>query len=599
MTIAAPTLDLARDENAALTGGPATGADGGPAYFSALGEIRLSFWSDGERFGYDRTAFWRLVTGYTDVIATLPQLGDFILIISRTNPDMMALFLAAIATRRLVSFFPPSSPIQDAASYFEQQRVALARISPSSIVIFDQAYADTIASIDPRLAERIVLLPRLSRHRGTPESSAAQGGTRGLTAFHDALTADPRRALFVQHSSGTTGIKKAVAVEASALREQFASYWPVVQRMAGGDVRVASWLPLYHDMGLVAGFLLPLIAGAAISVIDPFEWVAQPGRLFDMIEHDDCNVCWLPNFAFRHLSRLHARLPERRLASVRAWIDCSEPCRYRDAREFESTFASRGVKPASVVGCYAMAESVFAVTQCEPDERQALVVRRDVAPGDDLLALGSSVITGEPPAHEEGHATILSSGRILPGVDVRIYVGGQAATRDGIYGEIGVCGRFVFNGYRGLDPHDSNIGADGYYRTGDLGALIDGHLYVFGRTKETIITNGRNIFANDVEDVVNSVSGVKKGRVVAFGIQSEQTGSENLIVVAERDRSTAVADSELRATITRLVVNAFQVHPYDVRIVAAPWLVKSTSGKISRHENRLRYLDVFRRSTEH
>jgi acyl-CoA synthetase (AMP-forming)/AMP-acid ligase II len=191
----------------------------------------------------------------------------------------------------------------------------------------------------------------------------------------------------------------------------------------------------------------------------------------------------------------------------------------------------------------------------------------------------------------------LSSGRVLPGIDVRIYVDENPATQEGVYGEIGVRGKFVFRGYRGINAQDSNIGADGYYRTGDLGVLIDGHLYVFGRVKETIIVNGKNIFAGDIEDIVNAVAGVKNGRVVALGIESDQTGSENLVIVAERDGSAAASDGDLRATITRLITDAFLVHPYDVRIVEAPWIVKSTSGKISRRENQLRYLQAFGRKT--
>lgn len=402
----------------------------------------------------------------------------------------------------------------------------------------------------------------------------------------------PDRALFVQHSSGTTGIKKAVAISAAALRAQFMSYWPAVRQIAGDEVRVATWLPLYHDMGLLAGFLLPLMAGASISILDPFEWIGRPGELFEMIERDKCNVCWLPNFAFRHLSRLRAVLPERRLGSVRAWIDCSEPCRYRDAREFELTFAPHGVAERSVVGCYAMAETVFAVTQLLPCEQRALILRHEVTVGDDLSALGAAIVTGPGPVDDATRA-VLSSGRAIPGIDIRIYADDKAVAREGIYGEIGMRGSFVFEGYRGLGPHDSRIGDDGYFRAGDLGAIIDGHLYVFGRVSERIIVNGKNVFAGDIEDIVNSVVGIKPGRVVAFGLDNEQTGSEDLIIVAERDDSATIAANTMRSAITRLVVDTFLIHPRDVRIVDARWLVKSTSGKMSRRENRLRYIEAF------
>ena len=106
--------------------------------------------------------------------------------------------------------------------------------------------------------------------------------------------------------------------------------------------------------------------------------------------------------------------------------------------------------------------------------------------------------------------------------------------------------------------------------------------------------NGKNIFAGDVEDTVNKLPGVKKGRVVAFGVDSEQTGSEELIIVAEKDLASPVADDALRAAINRLVSEVFMAHPRDIRVVDERWLVKSTSGKISRRENRDRYLAMFR-----
>ncbi|MEJ0049423.1 MAG: hypothetical protein WDN04_27465 [Rhodospirillales bacterium] len=144
---------------------------------------------------------------------------------------------------------------------------------------------------------------------------------------------------------------------------------------------------------------------------------------------------------------------------------------------------------------------------------------------------------------------------------------------------------------------DSAIGTDGAFATGDLGAIIEGHLYIFGRLKEIIIVNGKNLFAGDVEDILNSVHGVKKGRVVAFGLDSDQTGSEELIVVAEHDPSAGVAPADTRADVSRAVAETLNVKPRDVRIVDERWLVKSTSGKITREDNRQKYLTDFRKSS--
>jgi len=184
----------------------------------------------------------------------------------------------------------------------------------------------------------------------------------------------------------------------------------------------------------------------------------------------------------------------------------------------------------------------------------------------------------------------------LPGLQVRVRADGSDVP-EGTYGEITIRGDFLFDGYRGMSRPDSAIGADGAFATGDLGTIIDGHLFIFGRLKEIIIVNGKNLFAGDVEDILNSVHGVKKGRVVAFGLDSDQTGSEELVVVAEHDPNAGVAAAETRASVNRAIAETLNVKPRDVRIVDERWLVKSTSGKITREDNRRKYLDHFRTST--
>jgi acyl-CoA synthetase (AMP-forming)/AMP-acid ligase II len=312
-----------------------------------------------------------------------------------------------------------------------------------------------------------------------------------------------------------------------------------------------------------------------------------------MIEADGCDAAWMPNFAFRHFVRLKRTLKPARLDGVKLWVDCSEPCRWPDARGFEAAFADWGVRPRSVVGCYAMAETVFAVSQCAPGERRALAVPPAVPPGTPIARTGALLLTddapGDPPKDHKG---VLSSGRVLPGLDVATYHEGQRLP-EGVYGEIGIAGEFLFPAYRGRTPAESNI-TGGTFLTGDLGVILDGHVFVFGRLKEIIIVNGKNIFAGDVEAALGTIHGLKKGRAVVFGLDSDMTGSEELIVVAEQDGAAGVPAAELRSAVSRAVSEAFLVKPRDVRIVAERWLVKSTSGKISRDENRKRYLEHFR-----
>jgi acyl-CoA synthetase (AMP-forming)/AMP-acid ligase II len=520
----------------------------------------------------------------------LPDLGadGVSIILSNTSPGQMALFVALVATGRLAALFPPNAPLQDERAFFEQQRHALSRIDPAHIYLFSPALSETVRLIDPMLGERVVVVEDESGDDATDAEIAALHA-----AFQRRL--DWPGPIFVQHSSGTTGIKKAVAITGVALHAQFHAYWPMLRTACGAErLHIASWLPLYHDMGLLTSLLLPLLGEDSVSIVDPFEWIAEPDRFLRMIEQDRCNIAWMPNFAFRHFVRLARALPPRDLSSMKLWVDCSEPCRFADAAAFEAGFGRWGVRSGSVLGCYAMAETVFAATMCPLGEQRALSVPYAAVPGADLAAAGAAVFVAEDAAVQESEKLVLSSGRALPGLDVAVLVDGQAAA-PGIYGEIALRGGYLFSGYRNMNQEESNIGADGYFRTGDLGAIIDGHVFVFGRLKEIIIVNGKNLFAGDIETAVGAIPGVKKGRAVAFGLESAQTGSEELIVIAEHSGDADAPAAVVRQEINRIVAEQFMVKPRDVRVVADRWLVKSTSGKISRSENLTKYLGEFRR----
>ena len=562
---------------------------------ATLDRITWRFWHDGKRQDSTGAAFWRLVAHHLAAVEKLPAHGGMTLVLGHTAPDQIALFVALIAAGRLAALFPPNTPLQDEAAYFNQQRASFGKIDPALIFIFEPHLAETIQRIDPVFGARTVLVPQAASVvlaqdvvSAGPEAAAGHAAREKFRAR--LASPDP---IFVQHSSGTTGIKKAVAITGQAMAAQFQAYWPGLRAACGTDrLAIASWLPLYHDMGLITSLLLPLIGGDAVSIVDPFEWIAKPGLLFDMIEQDGCNAAWLPNFAFRHLVRLGPGMPKRDLSGMRVWVDCSEPCRLADAAGFERFFAPWGVRAGSVLGCYAMAETVFAATQCQPGESRALAVPRAVEPGADLRAAGGRVVTREDEAGGV-EKLVLSSGRAVPGMEVAVLADGAAQQEWG-YGELALRGACVFGGYRGQSAAASGMTADGYFRTGDLGTVIDGHVYVFGRLKEIVIVNGKNLFAGDIEESLGAVEGIRKGRAVAFGMESPQTGSEELIVVAELEPGSDVPTAEIRKAISRLVTDLFMVTPRDVRVVEERWLVKSTSGKLSRAENRQKYIERFR-----
>ena len=179
---------------------------------------------------------------------------------------------------------------------------------------------------------------------------------------------------------------------------------------------------------------------------------------------------------------------------------------------------------------------------------------------------------------------VVSNGPPIENIDVRILHDDRFLPERHL-GEICLRGDFVFGGYSGVNPGDVFI--DGYYRTGDLGFIADGEIYIVGREKDIIIINGENFVAHEIEQSVASFPDIKPGRVIALGVYSERTGSEELCIVAEQKH---VCDVEaLRANIHRCIEETFGISCRDIRIVEGPWLVKSSSGKFSRQANIEKY----------
>jgi acyl-CoA synthetase (AMP-forming)/AMP-acid ligase II len=392
--------------------------------------------------------------------------------------------------------------------------------------------------------------------------------------------AAPDDAVFLQFSGGTTGAQKAVIVTATMLEAQ-------LERLAEclkftPEDGVVSWLPMYHDMGLIACLWFPLWFGAPSLQFSATDWLLNPAALFDYLQRYRGTFVWLPNFAFSYLATQNERMAgSYSLDHVRAWINCSEPVRRTSMDLFASAFAKWGVVPESLQASYALAENVFAVTQTPLGARPATVDRRALR---------------QPKSHTDAafqliDQTYVSSGRPLRDMQVRILDSGQPCGPEQP-GEIQLNTKCLFSGYWGRNGFCTNsLSSDGWYSTGDYGFMSGADLYVIGRMKDIVIIGGQNVFPEDVETVVNSLNGVYPGRVVAFGVSDDELGTEALAVIAEMrgpyDRSRAIG---LQREIQQLVLSAIGIAPRRVFVVPERWIVKSTAGKISRRETRTRFL---------
>ena len=380
--------------------------------------------------------------------------------------------------------------------------------------------------------------------------------------------------LFIQFSGGTTGTQKSVPITAAMLHRQLASF---DERMAlTADDRVISWLPLYHDMGLVACLLLPFAFRLSVSMFAPMEWVLDPSRFLGTVARDRATLCWLPNFALSFMATRTRAAEVIDLSTLRAVINCSEPVRDESMRAFRERFAANGLNPTAMHASYAMAEATFAVTQSVwSDPPRTLRVSRE--------SLGRGVVLPT----ESGERVLVSCGAPLTDVEVRISPG----TAENDVGEIELRGPFMMDDYLASDdpPARWAFDAEGWYRTGDLGFLREGHLYVTGRKKDVIIIGGVNVFPEDIEQAVSDVAGLRAGRVVAMGIEDVAAGTERLVVVAEVNAEAELENADrIETAIRRAVVTVAGVAPNRVFVVPQRWIVKSTAGKISRAETRAR-----------
>jgi acyl-CoA synthetase (AMP-forming)/AMP-acid ligase II len=231
-----------------------------------------------------------------------------------------------------------------------------------------------------------------------------------------------------------------------------------------------------------------------------------------------------------------------------------------------------------------MAENVFAVTQSRAGDYKVLRVNRR------LFREEHRVETDDTDAS----LAFVSNGAPVEGTEVAVIDEHERAMPEGYVGELAVRGEYLFSGYfLREDLTREAVTAEGWYRTGDLGFVREGEVYVTGRKKDLIIVQGRNFYPADVEKVVANVEGVTAGRVVVFGLANEKTGTEGLIVLAESEEFEGERARRLSLKIRNAVAQELDCTPQDVRIVPPRWLVKSTAGKLARADNRSKYLKNF------
>lgn len=391
----------------------------------------------------------------------------------------------------------------------------------------------------------------------------------------------PEDTFLLQHSSGTTGLQKPVVLSNKAILDHIKYYGSSIN-LAETD-KVVSWLPLYHDMGLIAAFHLPLAFGIPSVQIDPFEWVLAPHLLIEAIAKEKGTITWLPNFAYNVLAdKVHDEwILENSLKTLRLVINCSEPIRYHSHEKFLNKYKNFGLKKTSLSTCYAMAETTFAVTQNPPSKEilTLLVDREKLSSGDIEITNDLSI-----------SRICVSSGKVIDGCTVKIVDDNRQELPVGKVGEIAIKSVSMFDGYRNYPEKTAEVLQDGWFYSGDYGFLFNDELFVIGRKKDIIIVAGKNIYPEDIEDMVSNIENVIPGRVIAFGEEDCEMGTEVISVIAETNLECENAKKDLITKIQNEGM-AMDITIRNVYLVPPRWLIKSSAGKPSRNANKQRILE--------
>ncbi len=520
--------------------------------------------SDAPTRTISRAEFRLQIVIYANALTRLGiRARDLVVIAHTQNLESIYVFWAALYIGAVPSMFPTLTEKLDPDIYMNSL-AELVRLSQVRAIFTTDDFAEQLR---PRV---------LCGVYGTADLLADTGMTVGF------YRAQAYEIAFLQHSSGTTGLQKGVALSHESVLNQLASYSDALG-LRGDDI-IVSWLPLYHDMGLIAGFILPLVQGLPLVLMSPFDWVRHPALLLRAIHDTKATLCWLPNFAYNHMAR---RVREREseglsLASMRAFINCSEPVRADSHALFLERFAANGVTPQMLQVSYAMAENTFAVTQTALGE----AVRHDrvdsIALQEKLVAIPASSDTSQAGIH-------VSCGQPIANVGIKIVGDTGQILEERMVGEIYVTSDCMLTEYY-MRPDLQPFDAEGWYHTGDRGYLADGHLYVIGRSKDLIINAGKNVYPQDLEAIVNTIEGVHPGRAVAFGVPDDKEGTELIAIVAEVDTADPEARKRINQQVRLLVAQQTDVTVNFVTLVDAGWLIKTSSGKISRPKNRDKWL---------
>ncbi|MEV6168027.1 fatty acyl-AMP ligase [Streptomyces sp. NPDC051954] len=513
--------------------------------------------------------------------------GDRLLILHPSGPGFARSFLGCL----YAGMVPVPAPPPDGRQRRQGDRLAaIARDAGAAGALADGTDREALVSWakEQELWGVTVLAPHAA---GDAAEDSAENGLPAASRWRPP-PADPHALAFLQYTSGSTDDPKGVMVDHANLLAN-AEILAAISGMSA-DGPVGGWLPLYHDFGLIGLLLTPLVLGGRSVLMPPTAFLKRPHTWLTLIDRHDIDFSPAPNFAYdlclqRITDEQSARLD---LSRWRCAVNGAEPVQAATVEAFTRRFAAAGLRPEAMLPGYGMAETTLVVSGDRP-ARPAVITEVDAAAFErgELLspAPGTPVhriVSSGPAEHLDVRIIDADAGRTLP---------------DGRVGEIWVRGPNVARGYWGRPTETRRVfdavtpdGESGFLRTGDLGILHEGELYVTGRTKELIIVRGRNLYPQDLEAATREAHpALERGVGAAFSVPVPE---EEVVLVRECrvDPIAPVAPDELArvaASVRDRLTRDAGVPAHNIVLVPPGTVARTTSGKIQRRLLRRRFLD--------
>jgi len=493
--------------------------------------------------------------------------GDRVALMAETAPDFMITFFACQYAGMLPC--PVPLPMQLGGRDSHQRRVAgMLRAVDARALVVPAAFAEAMGKAATEAGTPVFL-----SHEEVAALPEAEGAIAPLQG-HEAA--------YIQYSSGSTSDPKGILVSQRAI---CANTTGILRHglAIGEEDRAFSWLPLYHDMGLVGFFLAPLMGQVSVDYLATAAFAKRPLLWLKLMSQNGSTISFAPTFGYDlAVRRLKGRPEEFDLSRWRVAGIGGDMVRLEVLERFAEAMAAAGFRREAFLPSYGMAEMSLAISF--HDLRQApksdVIDRR-------LAQLQRRAVPIEPGSL---HARRLAScGRVLPGHELKVVDGEGRELPERAIGHVWVRGPSMMDGYfRNPQATAAVMKDDGFMDTGDLGYILDGEVYITGRAKDVILYHGRNIWPQDIEWAVERLDGVRDGDVAAFAVEDAAGGERIVVLVQCRSRKRADQE-ELRRQVAAAVHHALGVE-CDVVLVARRALPVTSSGKLARARARALYL---------